>query len=212
MTNAEVLRNQKIGPRVVEALKKRHFEAYYCDTAQEAKVKALSLIPEGDVVAWGGSVTLEQIGVIDELRSGKYNVIDRDTAQSGAERVQLMRQALLADTYMASSNAMTEDGQLVNIDGNGNRVAAMIYGPKNVILVIGMNKVVKTLEDAWQRARNLAAPTNVQRFGLETPCSVTGSCADCTSPDCICAYISTIRVSRPAGKIKIVLVGENLGF
>lgn len=212
MTNAEVMRNQKLGPRVVQALEKRHFKAYYCETAQEAKDKVLSLIPEGDTVAWGGSMTLEQIGVVEELRSGKYTVIDRDTAATPEERVSLMRQALLADTYLASTNAMSEDGQLVNIDGNGNRVAAMIYGPKNVILVVGINKVVKTLEDAWARARNLAAPVNTQRFGLETPCSITGSCADCTSPDCICAYISTIRISRPAGKIKVVLVGENLGF
>lgn len=212
MANAQELRNQKLGARVVEALKKRHFEAYYCETAVQAREKALSLIPEGDTVSWGGSETLSEIGLMEELRSGKYPVIDRDTAATPQERTRLMRQALLADTFVASSNAISEDGQLVNIDGNGNRVAAMIYGPTNVILVIGMNKVVKTVEDAWQRARNIAAPTNAQRFMPKTPCSETGACADCTAQDCICAYISTIRVCRPAGKIKVILVGETLGF
>lgn len=212
MTSAEKARSRKMGERVVQALIKRHFEAVYCDTAEEAKQKALALIPEKDVVSWGGSETLSQIGLMDELRSGRYKVIDRDSASTPEERTELMRQALLADTFVSSSNALSEDGQLINIDGNGNRVAAMTYGPLNVILVIGVNKIVKTVEDGLIRARNTAAPINAQRFMPKTPCSETGMCADCTSADCICAYISTIRVCRPAGKIKVILVGENLGF
>ncbi len=212
MTQAEILRSRKLGEKVTAALRRRHFEAYYCENVQEAREKALSLIPEGDTVAWGGSETLNETGIMAELRSGRYHTIDRDRARDAQERTQLMRESLLADTYITSSNALSEDGQLVNVDGNGNRVAAMIYGPSNVILVIGINKVVKSLEDAWSRARNTAAPINAQRFGLKTPCSETGSCADCTAADCICAYISTIRVSRPAGRIKVVLVGEKLGF
>ena len=212
MTQAEILRSRKLGEKVMAALRRRHFEAYYCETVQEAREKALSLIPEGDTVAWGGSETLNETGIMAELRSGRYRTIDRDRARDAQERTQLMRESLLADTYITSSNALSEDGQLVNVDGNGNRVAAMIYGPSNVILVIGINKVVKSLEDAWSRARNTAAPINAQRFGLKTPCSGTGSCADCTAADCICAYISTIRISRPAGRIKVVLVGEKLGF
>lgn len=212
MTQAEILRNRKLGEKVTAALRRRHFEANYCETVQEAREKALSLIPEGDTVAWGGSETLNETGIMAELRSGRYHTIDRDRARDAQERTQLMRESLLADTYITSSNALSEDGQLVNVDGNGNRVAAMIYGPSNVILVIGINKVVKSLEDAWSRARNTAAPINAQRFGLKTPCSGNGSCADCTAADCICAYISTIRISRPAGRIKVVLVGEKLGF
>lgn len=212
MTQAQKDRARKLGARVTAALDRRHFEAYYCDTAEEARKKALSLIPEGDTVAWGGSETLNETGILAELRSGSYKVIDRDQAKNPEERVQLMRKSLLADTYLASVNAMSEDGQLVNVDGNGNRVAAMIYGPSNVILVVGINKVVKTLEDAWSRVRNTAGPINAQRFGLRTPCNETGSCGNCTAEDCICAYISTIRVSRPAGKIKVILVGEILGF
>lgn len=212
MTQAEKARAQKLGERVVQALIRRHFNAWYCDTAQEAKEKALALIPEGDVVSWGGSETLSQIGLMDELRGGRYKIIDRDSAANAEERTQLMRQALLADTFVSSSNALSEDGQLVNIDGNGNRVAAMIYGPSNVILVIGVNKIVKTGEDALKRARNTAAPINAQRFLPQTPCSETGQCADCTAADCICAYISTIRLCRPAGKIKVIVVGEPLGF
>lgn len=212
MTEAEGLRNEKLGAKIVDALKKRHFEAYYCATGEEAKEKALSLIPEGHVVSWGGSETLSQIGLLQEMRSGRYSVIDRDTARTPEERVDLMRKALLADTFLGSSNAISEDGQLVNIDGNGNRVAAMIYGPTNVILVIGLNKAVATVEDAVRRARHLAAPTNAQRFLPDTPCAYTGTCADCTAQDCICAYISVTRISRPAGKIKVILVGEVLGF
>ena len=180
MTQAEILRSRKLGEKVTAALRRRHFEAYYCETVQEAREKALSLIPEGDTVAWGGSETLNETGIMAELRIGRYHTIDRDRARDAQERTQLMRESLLADTYITSSNALSEDGQLVNVDGNGNRVAAMIYGPSNVILVIGINKVVKSLEDAWSRARNTAAPINAQRFGLKTPCSENGSCADCT--------------------------------
>lgn len=201
----------KLGPKVVENLKRRHFDAYYCQTAAEAKELTLALIPSNDTVAWGGSVTLEQLGILDAVK--KTNpVIDRDTAETVEERTELMRKALLSDTFLMSSNAISEDGQLFNIDGNGNRVAALVYGPKNVIVVAGMNKVAKTAEDAKSRARSIAAPFNAQRFNLSTPCSVSGSCANCLSLSSICASMLCTRISRPAGKIKVILVGENLGF
>lgn len=201
----------KRGPRVVEALKRRHFDAYYCPTGQEALEKVLSLIPAGDVVAWGGSATLSQLGIIEEVK--KTNpVIDRATASTPEEGRELMRKALLCDTYLMSSNAISEDGQLYNIDGNGNRVAALIFGPKSVIVVAGMNKVTKTIQDAEARARYIAAPVNAQRFQNETPCNVTGTCADCLSKSSICASMVRTRMCRPAGKIKVVLVGEELGF
>lgn len=203
---------EKSGPRVVEALKKRNFDAYYVSTSQEAAALALSLIPRDHVVSWGGTVTVDQLGIKEKLRQDGYTLIDRDTAKGGDEKVELMRKALTCDTFLMSANAISADGQLVNIDGNGNRVAAMCFGPKSVIVIAGMNKVAKTLEDAWQRARTFAAPARAMSFHGKTPCNVTGQCADCTGTDCCCAYLVTTRVSRPAGKIKVILVGEDLGL
>ena len=198
------------GPLVAEEMKKRGFDAYYVSTAEEAKAKALELIPEGSVVSWGGSVTIEEIG-LKEAVIEKYPVINRDAAASFEERGELMRQALTCDTFLMSSNAITEDGQLVNIDGNGNRVAALCFGPKEVIVVAGMNKVVCSLDDAWERARNYAAPVNVQRFPLNNPCTKTGMCADCKSPTSICTHFVVTRMGKN-GRIKVILVGEELGF
>ena len=201
----------KLGPRVAEALKRRHFEAFYCPTGQEAAEKVLSLIPKDDVVAWGGSLTLAQLGIIEKVKQTN-TVIDRADAATPEEGQELMRKALLCDTYLMSSNAISEDGQLYNIDGNGNRVAALIFGPKSVIVVAGMNKVTKTIADAETRCRTIAAPVNAQRFSNETPCNSTGTCADCLSPTSICASMVRTRICRPSGKIKVVLVGESLGF
>ena len=156
---------------------------------------------------------METLGVQKEAKERGYKVIDRDLAKTAEERDEISRQALLCDTFILNANGISADGQIVNIDGTGNRVAAMIYGPKSVIVVAGMNKVVPTLEDAISRARNLASPMNKQRFEhLKTPCAFNGQCADCISPDSICAYLAVARISRPAGKIKVVLVGENLGM
>ena len=203
----------KSGAYVVEALKKRYFDAYYCSTKEQAVEQLLTLIPNSDVVSWGGSESLQTLGILERLKKDGYSVIDRDTAASPEEREKLMRSALTCDTFITSSNALTQDGQLFNIDGNGNRVAAMIYGPKSVVVIAGMNKVVKTIDDAISRVRNIAAPMNAQRFeGIKTPCAKTGQCSDCTSPDCICAYLVTTRISRPAGKIKVILVGEDFGM
>lgn len=204
-------RYDKLGLKVVEALKKRHFDAYYCQTAKEAVAQVLDLIPEGDVVAWGGSMTMQETGILDAVKE-RYEVIDRAAAADREEATAMMRRALTSDTFLMSSNAVTEDGQLLNIDGTGNRCAALIFGPKSVIVVAGMNKVVKTVADAESRARNIAAPMNAQRFGISTPCSSTGACADCISPDCICANMVRTRISKPAGKIKVVLVGEDYGM
>ncbi len=210
-TNPLEKRFDKLGPRVAEALKRRHFDAYYCPTKEEALEKVLSLIPATDTVAWGGSLTLAQLGILERVKQTNP-VIDRATASTPEEGRELMRQALLCDTYLMSSNAISEDGQLYNIDGNGNRVAALIFGPKSVIVVAGMNKVTKTIEDAEVRARTVAAPINAQRFPNETPCNITGTCADCLSKTSVCASMVRTRLCRPAGKIKVVLVGEELGF
>ena len=205
------LRNEKLGAKVVKAMESRHFEAYYCGTKEEALKKALELIPEGSVVAWGGSVTMNEIGLSEALHNGKYQLIDRDAAPP-EERRKLMRQGLLADYFISGANAVSEDGEIVNIDGMGNRVGAIVYGPDHVVLIAGMNKVAKTLEDAVKRARTIAAPINKQRFGGTTPCAKTGSCGDCKAEDCICCQMLVTRVCRPAGRIKVILVGEDLGF
>lgn len=205
-------RNHLLAPLIVKALQSRNFDAYYVENSADAVQKALSLIPQDHVVSWGGSATLEQTGLLDAVKK-RNKVIDRDLAPNREEKTALMRQALLADTFLTSANAISEDGQIVNIDGTGNRIAATIFGPTNVIFIIGMNKVCKTLDDAMSRARNYAAPVNAQRFpDLNTPCSVSGSCADCKSDHCICAYILTTRFSKPAHKIKVILVNEVLGF
>ena len=197
----------------MQALKNRFFDAWYFDDPVEALEKIVSLIPKDHVVSWGGSMTLGEIGIKERLAQDGYTVLDRDKAQSPEERAKIMRQALLSDTFLASSNAISEDGQLVNIDGFGNRVAAMICGPHQVIVIAGMNKVVKSLDDAIVRTRTIAAPRNNQRFpSSKNPCHETGSCADCKSPDCICSYMVITRFCKPAGRTKIILIGKDLGF
>ena len=202
-----------LGPEVVKAMEKRCFEAYYFETAAEAKEKALELIAPDAKVGYGGSVTLNELELKEALRERGNNLLDRDLAADFAERAKLQQEAFSADWYMMSANAITEDGQLVNIDGVGNRVAALIYGPRNVLVIAGMNKVVKTLDDAWSRARNTAAPANMTRFDmLKAPCKATGACADCISPDCICNQLVNTRRSMPPKRIKVILVGEDLGL
>lgn len=207
------MRYDKAGPKVAAALKKRHFQAQYVSTREEAVQQLLQWVGPDDVVSWGGSETLKVIGAQEAVRQAGRKLIDRDTAKTPQERVEMMRQALLCDTFLMSSNAVTEDGQLVNLDGNGNRVGALCYGPRQVIVVVGMNKVVPTVKDAVSRVRHTAAPANVQRFaGNRTPCMETGLCADCVSEDCICAQLVISRVCRPAGRIRVILVGEDLGM
>ena len=199
MQQAEKLRNEALGQTLVQNMQRRGFDAYYCADKEAALAKALELIPETDVVSWGGSVTLAETGVLDAVKS-RNPVIDRDTAASAEEKGELMRKALLCDTYLMSSNAISADGQLVNIDGNGNRVAALIFGPKQVVVIAGLNKVAGSLDAAMDRARNVAA------------CYKLGRCADCQAADSICAQIVITRRSRTQGRIKVILVGEHLGF
>lgn len=212
VTNAEKIYIQKRGNLLVSNLKRRHFDAFYCDTAHQALQKALELIPEGSSVGWGGCTSAVQIGLPDAVRAGNYTVVDRDLAKTPQERQDLMRRCLLTDVFITGANAISLDGQIVNIDGMGNRVAAIVYGPGTVLVIAGMNKVTDTLEDAYRRAKTVAAPINQQRFNGDTPCNVTGMCLNCTSDDCICNQILVTRNCRPKGRIKIILVGEELGF
>ena len=200
---------RKRGEVLVRNLKKRHFEAYYCDNTSDALAKALELIPEGASVGWGGAMSAQQIGLIDAVNAGNYRAIDRSKYE---DREQAMRECLLADVFISGANALSLDGEMVNIDGTGNRVAAIVYGPKSVIVIAGMNKVMDTLEDAVTRARTVAAPINQQRFLLDNPCTATGACADCISKTCICNQILITRHCRPEGRIKFILVGEDLGM
>ena len=203
---------EKRGQILVKNLKSRHFDAYYCASRQEALEKALALIPKGATIGWGGSVTAKEIGLMDAVRSGDYRPYDRDNAATLEERTKLMKQSLLADVFITGANALSLDGQMVNVDGNGNRLGGIVYGPDSVLVIVGMNKVTATLEDAVTRARTVAAPMNKQRFPAQTPCEVTGVCADCKSEGCICNQILITRHCRPAGRIKFIIVGEDLGF
>lgn len=209
-------RNEKLAKKVIAALEKRHFKAFYCENEKEALNKILDLVSKEEIISWGGSVTLEQTGITKYLEENGYNVINRDNAKTPEEKSELTRKGLLCDTFLMSSNALSEDGQLVNVDGTGNRVAALCYGPKRVIVVAGMNKVVKSLDDAIKRARTIAAPINQQRINSmrnqQTPCVYDGSCADCLCDDSICAQIVVTRLCKPAGKITVILVNSELGY
>lgn len=205
-------RNALLGEKLVQALNSRNMEAFYVETKEDALKKALDLIPEESLIGWGGSMSIGEIGLTDALKSGNYRILDRDVAKTPEERERITREMFFCDYFLTSCNAVSEDGILVNIDGNGNRVAAIVFGPSHVIMVVGMNKVVKTEADALSRARNEAAPINAQRFGLQTPCSTTGSCADCKSMDTICCQFLTTRFSKHKGRIKVILVNEDLGF
>ncbi|MBQ2902731.1 MAG: lactate utilization protein [Agathobacter sp.] len=197
---------------VLKGFQKRFIEGYYCETAAEAKELALSLVPANSKVSFGGSVTLDETGVLAELRAREdITLYDRATATTPEENKQIMHDALSCDYYFMSSNAITIDGELVNIDGNGNRVAALIYGPDNVIILAGMNKIVKNVEEGISRTRNVASPQNCVRLNKNTPCAVNGVCGNCLS-DTICDQIVITRASRVPNRIKVILVGEELGF
>ena len=212
MTQQEKLYYAKRGEILVKNLRNRHFAAWYCDTREEALAKALELIPHGASVGWGGALSAQQIGLFDAIRSGDYRAIDRDSCKTPEEKEQAARDAMFADVFVSGANAMSLDGNMVNIDGLGNRVSAIIYGPKKVLVIVGMNKVCDTLDQAIDRARQVAAPMNMQRFLRDTPCAVTGVCGDCKKEACSCNHIVITRHCRPAGRIQYIIVGENLGF
>ena len=203
-------RNKLLAEQMIRAMEARNMEGFYAETKEEALNKALELIPEGSSISWGGSMSIQEIGLTKAVHEGNYEVYDR-TDKTPEERRQIMLKAFDCDYYLASANAISEDGILVNIDGNANRVAAIAFGPRNVLMIVGMNKVVKTEADALSRAKNVAAPINAQRFG-GTPCAVTGACSMCKSPSCIFCQTLVTRFSKEPKRIKIILVNEELGF
>jgi len=212
MATPKELYYEKRGQVLVKNLKSRHFDAYYCANKEQALEKALELINKGAAVGWGGAMSCEQIGLMEALKAGNYRAMDRSLAKTAEEREQMMKEMLFADVFLTGANGLSLDGQMVNIDGTGNRLAAICYGPNTVLVVAGMNKVEDTLEAAITRARTVAAPMNKQRFQNVTPCEVTGTCADCKAEGCICNQILVTRHCRPAGRIKFILVGEDLGM
>ena len=199
---------------IIKGLEKRNMEGVFCETKQDALKQALSYMKDNAVVTWGGSMSIAEIGLIDAVKNGNYQVIDRSVAKNYEEQREIFSKAVLADYYLMSSNAITLDGELINIDGTGNRVACLSYGPKNVIMIVGMNKVVNDVEDGVKRVRNFASSPNALRLGLKTPCSITGRCGDCYGDTCICSQIVVTRRQSAAmrGRIKVILVGESLGY
>jgi L-lactate utilization protein LutB len=206
------LRNERLAKTVIKNLQRRHIEGFYCPTAEEAVKKVSELIEDGSSVTWGGTMTVRNLGIPQALKNrGTLEVLDRDLVETPEEKQAMYLKAFSADVYLSSANAISEDGVIVNIDGNGNRVAAITWGPKKVIFVIGLNKVAQTVEAALARARSTASPINAARFDIKTPCQIDGVCHNCNSADSICNYVHFLRNS-PRGRHTVVFVGEDLGY
>lgn len=201
-------RNELLANTVIKGLKSRNMSGYYAADKEEALKLALELIPEGSTIAMGGCMSAHEIGLISALEEGNYHYIDRDKLDPRAG----LLAAYDADVFLTSANAITDDGILVNIDGNANRVSCIAQGPKKVVFIVGMNKVCSDLDSAMKRARNVAAPANAQRFDIKTPCKETGKCFDCKSPDTICCQFLITRYSRHQDRIHVILVNDVLGL
>lgn len=203
---------ENLADSIIEKFNKRGIEGYYCDNAEDALLTAKRFLTPGCSISWGGSETLKEIGLLDELVESDYIIYDRSTAKTPDEKTAMYSKIVTSDYYFMSSNAITLDGQLVNIDGNGNRVACLITGPKNVIVIAGMNKIVTDTTTGIERVRNMASPPNAVRLGSKTPCAELGKCTNCLTDDCLCCEIVITRKSRVPGRIKVILVGEELGY
>ena len=204
---------ENLATTTMKNLEKRQFECHYCKTPAEAVALASEMVPSGSTVSFGGSMTLAESGMGKALAEREdITLLDRSKAASPEEVSEIYHKALSADYYFMSSNAITTEGELVNIDGTGNRLAALVYGPKNIIILAGMNKVAHSLEEGISRVRNVASPINANRLNRKTPCASTGACSDCLSPDCICSHTVITRRSAPANRIKVILIGEPLGY
>jgi L-lactate utilization protein LutB len=203
---------ENVSKTIIKNLKKRQMEGYYCSSSSEARQKVLSLIPDGSSVSWGGSETLKETGILGALKERDVKIIDRADAQSKEQRKELYANVVGCDFFLMSTNAITVDGELVNIDNTGNRVAFLCFGPEQVIVVAGMNKIVVDEEAGLKRVQNIASPPNTVRLNRKTPCAATGVCGNCLTPETICAQKVVTRFSPVPGRIKVILVGEELGF
>ncbi len=210
--NPKKVNYENLAKTIIKNMEKRQINAVYCQDKGEALEKIFSIIPEGGSIAWGGSSTIKQVGILEKALEGPYNCIDRSKATNREEEKEIYGKICGCDYFFMSSNAITIDGELLNIDGMGNRVCFLCYGPDHVFVVAGMNKVVANVEEGISRARNVAAPPNAVRLHRNTPCSVTGKCSDCQSHDCICAQTVITRRSMQKDRITVFLIGEELGF
>ena len=197
---------------IIKNLEKRNMEGYYFDTAAACTEAILSEIPSGSIIGWGGSESLKECGLLDAIHGGSYELLDRSSAKTPEESRQIYARTVLADYYLMSTNAITTGGELINIDGNGNRVACLIQGPSHVIIVAGMKKVATDVESGIAKVRNMDSPANAIRLDRKLPCAETGVCHDCLSPECFCNQIVVTRRSMHTGRIKVYLVGEELGY
>ena len=197
---------------IIANLKKRNMEGYFYEDSASCVRAILDMIPDGSSISWGGSASVQESGMMDALKNGSYELIDRSLAKTPEEQREIYGRTIMSDYYFMSTNAITYEGELVNIDGNGNRVACLIHGPRHVIIIAGMNKITTTLEGAFERARTMACPPNAVRLDKKTPCAATGKCGNCLSPDCFCNQIVVTRRSGHTGRIKVFLVAEDLGF
>lgn len=197
---------------IIRNLALRNMTGHWCATAEEAVEEALGLIEEGSSVTWGGSVTFTESGLKAALEAGGYRMVDRASATTEDEKRAVWRDRASADWFVMSANAITEKGELVNIDGNGDRLSLLVHGPEHVLVIAGMNKVVPDVESGLARVRTVACPMNAARLHTGTPCEATGFCADCHAPGCMCCQEVVTRHSRHAGRIHVILVGEALGF
>ena len=213
MSEVQQWHNAKRVKRTVNALKENGFEAVYASTKTDALKEVLNRVSKNDLIGVGGSITVRELGLIDALSRQGHRIAEHWSSDlTPDERIAIRRKQLTSDVFLTSSNAITESGQLVNIDGAGNRVAAMIFGPKKVIIVAGVNKIAKDLEEALDRVNNVAAPMNAKRLNRNTPCAVTGKCTDCRSPERICNVTTIINRKLVRTDITIILIGEELGY
>ena len=203
---------ENVASTIIKNLNKRQIEGYYCADRISAIQKALELIPDGASIGWGGSMTLIETGIMEAIKTGQYKLIDRDKATNLEEQRKIYGEICCSDFFLMSTNAITLDGELINIDGRGNRVAFLCYGPQNVLILTGMNKVVTDIESGLKRARNIASPPNAIRLNRQIPCAITGKCEDCYSPDCMCGQFVVTRRSAIPNRIKVILIGEELGY
>lgn len=203
---------ENVANTIIKNFSKRQIEGYYCPNKKSALEKALELMPKGSSVGWGGSMTIIETGLIDAIKNGDYKVIDRDIATNSEDLRKIYGEICCADYFLMSTNAITLDGELINVDGRGNRVAFLCYGPQNVLILTGMNKIVKDVKSGLKRARDIAAPPNAIRLNRKTPCSITGKCEECYSPDCMCGQFVITRCSGIPNRIKVILIGEELGY
>lgn len=203
---------ETIADQLIKKFNLRGIEGYYCNDREDALVMAKRFLTPGCSISWGGSQTIKEIGLLDEIEDSDYVIYDRLSAKTEEEKSIMYSKIVTADYFFTSSNAITLDGELINVDGNGNRVACLITGPKNVVVIAGMNKLVPDVSAGMQRVRNMAAPPNGVRLGTNTPCVDIGRCGNCLVEDCMCCHTVITRKSRIPNRIKVILVGEDLGY